>query len=72
MTGTAIVSPEVLIVMLVIVLVGTGIMTSVVKGKYGYTPEKEKELEQMDNPQMDHPLGQKEVEESKLSESNIP
>lgn len=68
MTGTAIVSPEVLIVMLVIVLVGTGIMTSIVKGKYGYTPEKEKELEQMENPKMDNPLGQKEEEENRMDE----
>lgn len=44
---TAIVSPKVLGVMLVVVLVGTGIMTSVVHPKYQYTPEREKELEEM-------------------------
>ena len=46
MVLTAIVSPKVLAVMLVIVLVGTGIMTSVVRQKYECTPEREKELEQ--------------------------
>lgn len=44
---TSIVTPKVLGVMLVIILVGAGIMTSVVKRKYGYTPEREKELEEL-------------------------
>lgn len=43
---TAIVSPEVLVVMLVIVLVGTGIMTRIVRRKYECTPEREKKLEE--------------------------
>lgn len=46
MVLTSIVSPEVLVVMLVIILVGTGIMTSVVRHKYECTPEREKELEE--------------------------
>lgn len=44
---TAIISPKVLGVVLVIVLVGAGIMTSVVRRKYEYTPEREKELEEV-------------------------
>lgn len=43
---TSIVSPEVLGVVLVIVLVGTGIMTGVARRKYGCTPERERELEE--------------------------
>ena len=45
---TAIVSPGVLGVMLVIVLAGAWIMTSVVRRKYECTPEREKELEEAD------------------------
>lgn len=44
---TAIVSPKVLGVMLIIVLVGTGIMNGIVRRKYQYTPEREKQLEEM-------------------------
>ncbi len=43
---TAIASPEVLLIVLVIVLVGTGIMTSVVRKKYECTPEREEEWEE--------------------------
>jgi hypothetical protein len=43
---TAIVSPKVLGVMLVIILVGAGIMTKIVHSKYEWTPEREKELEE--------------------------
>jgi ABC-type dipeptide/oligopeptide/nickel transport system permease subunit len=42
---TAIVSPKVLVVMMVIILAGTGIMTKIVRSKYEYTPEREEELE---------------------------
>lgn len=45
---TVIVSPEVLGIMLVIVLAGAGIMTKIVRSKYEYTPEREKELEEKD------------------------
>lgn len=48
MALTVIISPEVLGIMLVIVLAGAGIMTKIVRGKYGYTPEKEKELNNYD------------------------
>lgn len=43
---TSIISPGVLGVMLVVVLTGTGIMTRIVSKKYGYTPEREEEMEQ--------------------------
>lgn len=43
---TAIISPGVLGVMLVIILVGTGIMTKIFRSKYDCTPEREKALEE--------------------------
>jgi ABC-type dipeptide/oligopeptide/nickel transport system permease subunit len=43
---TAIVSPKVLGIMMVIILAGVGIMTKIVRSKYECTPEREKELEE--------------------------
>lgn len=44
---TAIVSPTVLGIVLVIVFIGTAILTVVVRHKYQYTPEREKDLEEV-------------------------
>lgn len=56
---TAIVSPKVLGVMLVVILVGGGIMTGIIKRKYGYTPEREKEWEEAVEKGLSEPPDQK-------------
>lgn len=43
---TAIISPEVAGVVLLVVLAGGYLLNSIIQKKYGYTPEREKELEE--------------------------
>lgn len=43
--GKMIMSPMVLLVFVLVVLLGAGIMSVVVHRKWGYTPRREKELE---------------------------
>ena len=43
---TAIISPGVAGVVLLVVLAGVYLLNSIIQKKYGYTPEREKELEE--------------------------
>lgn len=44
---TAIVSPAVAGIMLVVVLAGGSLMYHIIQKKYGYTPERQKELDEV-------------------------
>lgn len=44
---TAIVSPAVAGVMLVVILAGGSLMYHIIQKKYGYTPERQKELDEV-------------------------
>ena len=45
--GKVIVSPVVLIVAVLVIVAGYFIMSRIIMRKWGYTPEREKELEEM-------------------------
>jgi len=48
LTGEVIVSPEILLVMAVLVAAGTAIVYIIANRKWGYTGKREKELEEAD------------------------
>ena len=45
--GKSIVSPFVLIIVAIIIIIGYFIVSRIIIHKWGYTPEREKELEEM-------------------------
>lgn len=51
---TAIISPGVAGVVLLVVLAGGFLLNSIIQKKYGYTPEREKELEEAREEASDH------------------
>ena len=56
---TSIISPGVAGVVLLVVLAGGYLMNRIIQKKYGYTPEREKELEEAVSDDRSHPSCEK-------------